>query len=587
MSAMTRGTSRTAYTVVAAFAAVYLVLIALTQNSYYQLMLTLVSIWAVMGLSWNILSGYSGLISFGHAAFFGLGAYTTALLYTYGNVTPWLGIPCAVVVGALAALLVGAATFRLRGHYFALAMLAYPLAMLHVFEWAGYTEVSLPMKRENAAAFMQFADQRSYAVIALAVLILTMLLSIRIERSRFGLSLLAIKQNELAAEATGIDSLKWKLRAIAASGGTAGLAGGLYAVVLLVVTPENVFGLGTSAQALIVAMFGGVGTVWGPLIGSLILIPLSEILHAQLGSRVPGIQGVVFGIAIILVIIRMPQGIVWALKDIFAKKQSRPQAVGAGADVYVPSPPPPTGANLLSVQNVSRSFGGVRALTNISISVRSGEILGIIGPNGAGKTTLFNVLNGLVAPGSGRVQFGKRDLFGLRPSAICSLGIGRTFQVTRPFLRMSVLENVVVGAFVRAASDHEAVVAARAALERVGLAHLEAVTAGELTNFELRLMELARASSSAPTLLLLDEPFAGLASAEIEAFMNLARRLRDDGLTIVIIEHTMQAMLKLVDRFIVLDHGVVIADGDPRAVVRDPQVIRAYLGEKWMADAEA
>ncbi|MFO1107675.1 MAG: branched-chain amino acid ABC transporter ATP-binding protein/permease [Bradyrhizobium sp.] len=583
---MTRGTPRTVYAAVAAFAVVYLVLIAVTRNSYYQLTLTLVPIWAMMGLSWNILSGYSGLISFGHAAFFGIGAYATTLLFTLGNVTPWLGIPCATLLGALAALLVGGITFRLRGHYFALAMLAYPLAMLHLFEWAGYNEVSLPMKRENAAAFMQFADQRVYAVIALGLMILIMLLSVRIERSRFGMSLLAIKQNEIAAEATGIDSLKWKLRAIAVSGAIAGLAGGFYAIVLLVVTPETVFGMATSAQALIVTMFGGVGTVWGPVIGASILVPLSEFLHAQLGSRVPGIQGVVYGLAIMLVISRMPQGIFWKLTDLGVTRQPRPPSMTNRGERYQ-SQPPLIGGDILTVQHVSRSFGGVRALVDVSMAVRSGEILGIIGPNGAGKTTLFNLLNGLVSPGSGHVRFLERDLLGLSASAVCALGIGRTFQVTRPFARMSVLENVVVGAFVSTSTDHEAIAAARAALERVGLAQLADVAAGELTNYELRLMELARAISASPKLLLLDEPLAGLAGTESDAFVNLVRRLRDGGLTVVIIEHTVEAMRDLVDRMIVLDHGTVIAEGEPRKVLRDSQVIKAYLGDKWAANAEA
>ena len=579
------GQTRATYLGIAVFGVAYVVMVLFTRNSYYQLMLTLVPVWAIMGLSWNLLSGYSGLISFGHAAFFGLGAFTTALLFVHANITPWLGIPLAGAVGSLAGLLIGAITFRLRGHYFALAMLAYPLAMLHVFEWAGYQEVSLPMKRENAAAFLQFADQRWYALITLGALIVTLLLSLWIERSRFGMSLLAIKQNELAAEAAGIPSLAWKLKAIAASGALAGIAGGLYAVVLLVVTPGTAFGLSTSAQALIVTMFGGVGTVWGPVVGALVLIPLAEILHAQLGARVPGIQGVIFGIAIILVIMRMPQGIVWALRDAFGKKKSRNTLAPAVADVYTPVPAV-FGPELLEVDRVSRSFGGIKALSDITISVRTREMLGIIGPNGAGKTTLFNVMNGLVAPGTGRIRFQGLDLVGRKPSAICALGIGRTFQVTRPFLRMTVLENVIVGTFVKTASDGEAAAAAREAIGRVGLGPLENVPAGELTNFELRLMELARAYGSKPSLLLLDEPFAGLATAEIESYMNLIRRFRDDGLAIVIVEHTMQAMMKLVDRFVVLDHGVVIADGVPGDIVKNPSVIKAYLGDKWVPDAQ-
>jgi ABC-type branched-subunit amino acid transport system ATPase component/ABC-type branched-subunit amino acid transport system permease subunit len=580
------GQTRTTYLAIAGFTAAYLLVIFFTRNSYYQLMLTLVPIWAILGLSWNLLSGYSGLISFGHAAFFGLGAFTTALLFTLFNVTPWIGIPLAGVVGSLAGLLIGAITFRLRGHYFALAMLAYPLAMLHVFEWAGYQEVSLPMKRVNAAAFLQFADQRWYALITLGLLIVALLLSVRIERSRFGLSLLAIKQNELAAEAAGIPSLNWKLKAIAASGAFAGVAGGLYAVVLLVVTPESGFGLATSAQALIVTMFGGVGTVWGPVVGSVILIPLAEILQAQLGAKIPGIQGVIYGIAIILVIMRMPQGIVWALKDKFGKKTQRTQPVALVTESHAPLSFV-LGPKLLEVRKVFRSFGGVKALSDISVSVRSREILGIIGPNGAGKTTLFNVMNGLVPPSRGDIRFQDVDLVARKPSAICALGIGRTFQVTRPFLRMTVLENVIVGAFVRAKSDAEAADAARRAIARVGLGALEEIPASELTNYELRLMELARATSSSPVLLLLDEPFAGLATAEIESYMNLIRGFRADGLTIVIIEHTMHAMIKLVDRFVVLDHGVVIADGNPRDVVKNPEVIKAYLGDKWVPDAQA
>lgn len=581
------GRTRTVYIAICAFAAVYLAVVALTTNSYYQLMLTLVPIWALMGLSWNLFSGYSGLVSFGHAVFFGLGAYTTTLLFVEADISPWVGIPVAAFVGSVSGLLIGAITFRLRGHYFALAMLAYPLAILYVFEWAGYQEVSFAMKRENPIAYMQFADQRWNAVLALALMIAAMLLSIRLERSRFGLSLLSIKQNEIAAEAAGIDSVRWKLKAISISGAIAGAAGGLYAVVLLVVTPHTVFGMPASAQALIVTMFGGVGTVWGPVLGASILVPVAEILHAELGSWLPGVQGVVFGIAIILVIIAMPQGIVWALRDRFRKLGAKPVAGAVAAHTVASDAPPPPGPVLLEISGVSRSFGGVQALSDVAIAVSRQEILGIIGPNGAGKTTLFNVLNGLVPPDAGSIRYDGRELAGLRPNRICALGIGRTFQVVRPFPRMTLFENVLVGGLVNAPSDKAASQAAADALTRVGLERLKDVPAGELTNYELRLMELARALAPRPQLLLLDEPFAGLGVTEIESLMNLVRKLRLDGLTIIIIEHTMQAMVKLVDRFVVLDHGVVIAEGDPDKVVKDRTVIRAYLGDKWTAHAEA
>ncbi|MGC1750295.1 MAG: branched-chain amino acid ABC transporter permease, partial [Pseudolabrys sp.] len=227
------------YALIAIFAVVYLVIGFLVRNSYYQLMMTLVLIWGTMGLGWNVLSGYSGMISFGHAAFFGLGAYTVTIAFVKFGITPWLGIPLGVLVGVIAGVLIGIPTFRLRGHYFALSMLAYPLAMLYVFEWLGYQEVSLPMKRENPIAYMQFTDQRAYMVISMIVMVACMIISLHVECSRFGRSLLAIKQNQPAAEAAGINATRWKMYAMMLSAGMAAAAGGLYAIILLVVTPQT------------------------------------------------------------------------------------------------------------------------------------------------------------------------------------------------------------------------------------------------------------------------------------------------------------------------------------------------------------
>jgi branched-chain amino acid transport system permease protein len=575
---------------IAAFVLAYAALTGFVDNSYYQLIMTVVPVWAVMGLAWNLLSGYSGLVSFGHAAFFGLGAYCVALTQIHWGLLPWLTIPLAGVLGAVAGLLVGIPTFRLRGHYFALAMLAYPLALLYVFEWLGYQELALPMRRDAPLRYMQFEDHRVYAWLALGLMAGAMALTALVERARFGMSLLAIKQDEAAAEAAGIDTLAWKLKAITLSGAMAATIGGFYAVVLLIVTPPAVFGMLVSAQALIVAMFGGVGTVWGPVIGAVVLVPLSEFLHAKLGNFIPGIQGVVYGIAIVVVILVAPEGVFWKIRDVSLRRRGPIAIPDSSARADAPavadrlvSDRRHSDAPVLEVRNVSKAFGGLNAVQDVSLKVMGGEILGIIGPNGAGKTTLFNLLNGFIKPDRGQILLEGRSIVGSRPDRICAAGVGRTFQVVRPFRRMTVMDNVVIGAYVHAASDEAARAAARAALDQVELSREMHLLAGGLSNKHLRLLELARALAGRPKLLLLDETLAGLSGADVDDVIAVVRRLAAQGLTIVIIEHTMPAMVRLVDRFVVLDHGAVLAEGQPAEITRNPAVVDAYLGQRWRA----
>ncbi len=565
--------------------------LAAVHDRYVVLIATQVLVWAALGLAWNILGGYAGQLSFGHAAFFGTGAYVVALGDVTWHLSPWFGLPLAAIAGAAAAALIGAITLRLKGHYFALAMLAYPMALLYGFEWAGYQEVSLPMQRLNGWTMMQFDDPRWLAAIALALVLAAGLVSIAIERSPFGLRLAAIKEDEAAARAAGVAVFRNKLAAMVVSGAFAAVAGGLYAVVLLLVTPAAVFGMFTSAQALIVCLFGGVGIVWGPLIGALLLVPLSEWLSASFGSTLPGIQGVLYGVAIIAIVLVAPEGLYWRLADAFG----RARAVGRGdarepaavtADVQ-PLPRPATTAHdaaepLLDVRGVSRAFGGVAAVSDLSLAVHRGTIHGLIGPNGAGKTTSFNLINGFVEPQAGSVRFDGHDVTGRSPESLCRLGIGRTFQTVRAFRRLTVRQNVMVGALAGAPTEADAAARTEHALALCGFDAAVAVRpAGGLTILQLRLMELARAWAGRPSLILLDETLAGLGGGDMPKMVDAIRRVAASGVTILVIEHTMQVLSRIADRLTVLDHGRVIADGAPDDVLARPEVIASYLGTKW------
>ncbi|HKZ06528.1 MAG TPA: branched-chain amino acid ABC transporter ATP-binding protein/permease [Methylomirabilota bacterium] len=574
---------------VGAVLAAGLVLAFLIDERYHHRVLTLVFLWATMGLAWNIISGYAGQISFGHQVFFGIGAYVTVLLVVKAGLTPWIGMGVAVAAAVLAAVLIGLPTFRLAGIYFGLATLAYPLIFRIVMDWLGYQEVAIPMKRDDPGWFMQFTEPRSFVLLALGVLGATLVLSRAIETSRLGYRLRAIRENEQAAEAMGVNAFRGKMAAYMLSATPAAVAGAVYIhAILFIVTPDAVFGLLVISQTLVVCMVGGTGTLWGPLIGAALMVPVSEILDSTVGDRLPGIQGVVYGAALVVITLYAPEGLYWRVRHALRARADRAAAVGR-PPILAPADEdgarPGAGPVLLEVRGVSKAFLGLQALSEVSFEVREREILGVIGPNGAGKTTLFNVLNGFLGPEAGEVRLLGEAVTGLRPSECCRRGMGRTFQVVRTFPRFTVLENVMVGGFVRERRVGRVRELALAALAQVGMAERADALPGGLTTLELRLMELARCLATSPRVVLLDEPLAGLSADGVDVMIAMIRRVRNAGITVVIIEHTMQALLRLADRLVVLDQGRRLAEGPPGEVTRQPAVIEAYLGKRWLARA--
>ena len=550
----------------------------------YQNVLIWICLYAVLGAAWNLLGGFTGQLSLGQAAFFGIGAYTSTILLVRYGISPLIGMWAGVALATAFAFLIGWPSLRLRGPFFGLATLAVAEVLrLSATAWTDLTNGSqgLFVPTDPNAVNLVFHDRATYLWIALAGTAVTFAAMLALSRSPLGLRLKAIREDEDAAEAIGIDSAQAKVGALMASAAVTAVCGTFYAQYLFFIDPDSVFSLNLSIQIAMVVIIGGVGHPLGPALGALVLTPFQEIVRGYLGGAYQGVFGVVYGAGLILIVILLRQGLVHLL----ARKSSR-TATTLAAEPRSPRPAPslPAGTPLLEARNLTKRFGGVTAVKDVSFTLRQGEILGLIGPNGAGKSTLFNLLAGALAPNSGTVTFASRPLPPRRaPHLAARLGIARTFQLVRPFSELTVAENVEAAALLRSRSGQDARALAAWALEVTGLAGERDRRAGSLALGSRKRLEIARALATEPRLLLLDEVMAGLNPAEVASMLDLVDTVRSAGVSVLMIEHLMHAVMSACERIIVLHHGELIADGRPGEIATHARVLEVYLGRQRQA----
>lgn len=563
----------------------------LGDDDYWIQVMIWVMFFAYLGAAWNLIGGFAGQYSIGHAGLLGIGAYASSLLYVHAGVSPWLGMLAGGGLAAGVGGAIGYPCFRLRGAFFSLVTIAFA-EMLRVgteltdslfgLPINGVRGFLLPVVGSRPADF-QFAGKRAYYYVMLALLLIILTVGWLVKRSRLGYYLAAIRDDEDAAAALGVHPPRAKLAAMVLSSFFTAIGGTFYAQLVGFITPTRTMSLDFSVQMVVMPVLGGIGTVLGPLWGALVLVPIGEVTRALWGGGVQGVHLIVYGALLMLVVLKWPQGIDLWLRGFVARRPTMPapetaQRALADSSLVRARTAGDGGEPLLRVDGLRRSFGGAVGVRDLSFAVAPGEVVGIIGANGAGKTTVFNLITGGLAADGGDVWFAGRRLGRESPDARNRLGIARTFQIVRPFIGLSALENVMVAALPRAASVAEARREAARWLAFAGLAHRADVIASGLSTGERKRLELARALATRPRLLLLDEVTGGVDQRSLPGLVRLMQRVRAEGLTLLVIEHNLRVVTALADRLLVLHLGEKIHEGAPQAVVSDPVVVEVYVG---------
>ena len=531
----------------------------------------------VLATSWNLLSGYSGYFSFGHGAFFGVGVYTTAALAGKLGWNFLWTLPLAALASTVLGVALGAVVFRvraLRGELFALLTLAitFVLATIALNAVDGGPGIMVTVDLPKIAPTAPGAIY----LLMLAVAALTLWTAWAMFHSRFGTGLFAIHDDEDVAEVMGVPTYRFKLAAFAISCALAGLAGGIHAVFVSYVTVPETFSIALAVNVVLMSALGGTRHWLGPAVGA---VAITVLLYAFTSGQAAVIGRALTGLILIVVIVAMPEGILGQILKRFRRKEvsirgpiARPEVASQLAK--------PSGEPLLVVKGAAKAFKGVQALAGVDLEVRRGEILGLVGPNGSGKSTLINVVSGHYAADAGSIRFEGEELIGRPAHRIARAGIARTYQIPRPFPQLTVLQNVALPPmFGQVVMDRAS--AEEAAWRWLAFTGLEAKAhrfPSDLNLHERKFLELARALASRPKLLFLDEVLSGLTPTEMDGALRLIRAIRDQGATIVFVEHVMRAVMELTDRVAVLTYGRAIAEGAPAEVMRHPDVVSAYLG---------